>query len=205
MLGICLFGGWLLSQRVGRHVFFGSLSRVAGVNLCRGGPWGLETLCTNLKSLGSTWCFSCRFWEGSLHIISRSPLQHNFVGSPMYGILIKETQVVGFGWFFWVPDVWMASMSEFSTSKRNSPVSPGCVWKCRVPLYPMVLLIIIPMKNCYFIGNINPTFSDKPTENSGRDATLRSPAGDNQLDRREGWNCSATGMIGWIASSDHGD
>ena len=31
------------------------------------------------------------------------------------------------------------------------------------PLYPMVLLIIIPMKNGYFIGNINPTFSDKPT------------------------------------------
>ena len=25
----------------------------------------------------------------------------------------------------------------------------------------MVLLIIIPMKNAYFIGNINPTFSDK--------------------------------------------
>ena len=25
----------------------------------------------------------------------------------------------------------------------------------------MVLLIIIPMKNCYFIGKINPTFSDK--------------------------------------------
>ena len=31
-----------------------------------------------------------------------------------------------------------------------------------VPLNPMVLLIIIPMKNCYFIGNMNPTFSDKP-------------------------------------------
>ena len=30
------------------------------------------------------------------------------------------------------------------------------------PLYPMVLLIIIPMKNGYFIGKINPTFSDKP-------------------------------------------
>ena len=29
------------------------------------------------------------------------------------------------------------------------------------PFYPMVLLIIIPMKNGYFIGNINPTFSDK--------------------------------------------
>ena len=26
----------------------------------------------------------------------------------------------------------------------------------------MVLLIIIPIKNGYFIGNINPTFSDKP-------------------------------------------
>ena len=31
------------------------------------------------------------------------------------------------------------------------------------PLYPMVLLIIIPMKNGYFIGKINPTFSDKQT------------------------------------------
>ena len=30
------------------------------------------------------------------------------------------------------------------------------------PKNPMVLLIIIPMKNGYFIGNINPTFSDKP-------------------------------------------
>ena len=28
----------------------------------------------------------------------------------------------------------------------------------------MVLLIIIPMKNGYFIGNINPTFSDKPIQ-----------------------------------------
>ena len=31
-----------------------------------------------------------------------------------------------------------------------------------VPLNPMVLLIIIPMNNGYFIGNINPTVSDKP-------------------------------------------
>ena len=38
----------------------------------------------------------------------------------------------------------------------------GFVWKCSVPLNPMVLLIIIPMKNGYFIGKINPTFSDKP-------------------------------------------
>ena len=27
-----------------------------------------------------------------------------------------------------------------------------------VPLHPMVLLIIIPMKNGYFIGKINPIF-----------------------------------------------
>ena len=31
-----------------------------------------------------------------------------------------------------------------------------------VPLNPMVFMIIIPMKNGYFIGKINPTFSDKP-------------------------------------------
>ena len=37
----------------------------------------------------------------------------------------------------------------------------GCVWKCCVALNPMVLLIIIPFLNGYFIGNINPTFSDK--------------------------------------------
>ena len=38
-----------------------------------------------------------------------------------------------------------------------------------VPLNPMVLLIMIPMKNGYFIGNINPTFSvtnPNPTKNS---------------------------------------
>ena len=37
----------------------------------------------------------------------------------------------------------------------------GCVWKCCVPLNPMVLLIIIPMKNGYFIGNI-PYFQTNP-------------------------------------------
>ena len=33
----------------------------------------------------------------------------------------------------------------------------------RLNLNPMVLLIIIPMKNGYFIGKINPTFSDTPS------------------------------------------
>ena len=45
---------------------------------------------------------------------------------------------------------------------RSVTVWYGFVWKCCVPLNPMVLLIIIPMKNGYFIGKINPTFSDKP-------------------------------------------
>ena len=48
------------------------------------------------------------------------------------------------------------------------------IWVCLkmscTPLYPMVLLIIIPMKNGYFIGNINPTFSDKPIWSAARDA-----------------------------------
>ena len=37
----------------------------------------------------------------------------------------------------------------------------GFVWKWLVPLKPMVLLIIIPMKNGYFIGNI-PYFQTNP-------------------------------------------
>ena len=37
-----------------------------------------------------------------------------------------------------------------------------CLKMLCTPLYPMVLLIIIPFLNGYFIGNINPTFSDTP-------------------------------------------
>ena len=55
----------------------------------------------------------------------------------------------------WLRSSWLAS--------RRDVLKNGCVWKWLVPLNPMVLLIIIPMKNGYFNGNINPTFSDKPT------------------------------------------
>ena len=41
--------------------------------------------------------------------------------------------------------------------------SYGCVWKWLVPLNPMVLLIIIPFLNGYFIGNI-PYFQTNPYE-----------------------------------------
>ena len=40
----------------------------------------------------------------------------------------------------------------------STQYSSGFVWKCCVPLNPMVLLIIIPMKNGYFIGNIPNIF-----------------------------------------------
>ena len=45
------------------------------------------------------------------------------------------------------------------------PMYLAHIWVCLkivYPLNPMVLLIIIPFLNGYFIGNINPTFSDKP-------------------------------------------
>ena len=44
------------------------------------------------------------------------------------------------------------------------------IWVCLkmlcTPLYPMVLLIIIPIKNGYFIGNI-PYFQTNPNEGKG--------------------------------------
>ena len=48
-----------------------------------------------------------------------------------------------------------------SSPPRFHPNNMG-VSENSVLLNPMVLLIIIPMKNGYFIGKINPTFSDKP-------------------------------------------
>ena len=49
------------------------------------------------------------------------------------------------------------------------------IWVCLkmlcTPLCPMVLLIMIPMNNGHFIGNINPTFSDKPIFESTKQYT----------------------------------
>ena len=82
---------------------------------------------------------SCHLWHDSAKPTPPSP----------------PTEPISLHWF-WPED--------FDLSKPCSNPS-GCVWKCCVPLNPMVLLIIIPMKNGYFIGNINPTFSDKPIRN----------------------------------------
>ena len=38
----------------------------------------------------------------------------------------------------------------------------GCVWKCRVPHCTQWFCWSLSLLNGYFIGNINPTFSDKP-------------------------------------------
>ena len=54
-------------------------------------------------------------------------------------------------------------------------VGNGLIWVClkmlAKPLNPMVLLIIIPMKNGYFIGNI-PYFQTNPFRKLGRSCTL---------------------------------
>ena len=61
---------------------------------------------------------------------------------------------------------WGANGARWHQHEDEPEALPnGCVWKCRVPLNPMdpmVFMIIIPIFNGYFIGNINPTFSDTP-------------------------------------------
>ena len=56
----------------------------------------------------------------------------------------------------------VALQSHCWEAKWNN-VQHGVNWVCLkmlcTPLYPMVLLIIIPFLNGYFIGKINPTFS----------------------------------------------
>ena len=46
-------------------------------------------------------------------------------------------------------------------SENSVPLNP-MVLLIIIPIKTQWLMIIIPMKNGYFIGNINPTFSDKP-------------------------------------------
>ena len=56
-------------------------------------------------------------------------------------------------------NIWLMMVNIWLINMVNLGVSENVVYP--IP-NPMVLLIIIPMKNGYFIGNINPTFSDKP-------------------------------------------
>ena len=65
-----------------------------------------------------------------------------------------------------------------------------------VPLNPMVLLILIPMKNCYFIGKINPTFSDKPRwEFLNQDSRMPVPCC-HLCHVHAPWNPSEVGLLG---------
>ena len=67
------------------------------------------------------------------------------------------------GMIFPFPTEWKVMKNSMVpvTTKQN-PLIWVCLKMLCTPFYPMVLLIIIPFLNGYFIGNINPTFSDKP-------------------------------------------
>ena len=74
----------------------------------------------------------------------------------------KPTNITGgphivWSWWILIFDLGMGQNPGTFCSPQNS----WDLWMF-IPLNPMVLLIIIPMKNGYFIGKINPTFSDKP-------------------------------------------
>ena len=58
------------------------------------------------------------------------------------------------------PSTW-AMPSDSRAPKQPSDPHLG-VSENSVPLNPVWLMIIIPFLTGYFIGNINPTFSDKP-------------------------------------------
>ena len=66
-----------------------------------------------------------------------------------------------------VSSSWMFRQDGAATKRPQCQQGgDGSMWVCLkmlcTPLYPMVLLIILPFLNGYFIGNIKPTFSDKP-------------------------------------------
>ena len=79
--------------------------------------------------------------------------------------------------------VWAPSLRGSGRRKTWSP--NGCVWKCCVPLNPMVLLIIIPFLNGYFIGNI-AYFQTNP---NGKVYCLICPQW-----KRTGWNVQRLGF-----------
>ena len=72
--------------------------------------------------------------------------------------MVMHPSMNGMPLFSWVYKSLVTDWDNFKVSWFYMGVSENSV-----SLNPMVLLIIIPMKNGYFIGNINPTFSDKPT------------------------------------------
>ena len=76
--------------------------------------------------------------------------EENHVASIRCGCLKSMQKSGATHWLWWPVPPWRSFLLGVSENRASTP------------LYPMVLLIIIPMKNGYVIGNINPTFSDKP-------------------------------------------
>ena len=97
---------------------------------------------------------------------------HGFIVKPSFKPMEIPMKLQHVRYFSWWKNPFQRAFSWWHKSHGFKPpfnhqipaMKPpfGCVWKCCVPLNPMVLLIIIPMKNGYFIGKINPTFLDKP-------------------------------------------
>ena len=76
--------------------------------------------------------------------------------------------------------VWFHSDVSFKRWTR----SHGCVWKCCVPLNPLVFMIIIPFLNGYFIGN-TPYFQTNPHCHIARVlSSLSAPLSDDSSDSR---------------------
>ena len=90
-----------------------------------------ETACRH--RMAATWTHPVFLWN-QLHPTAQSPVGGHFQLSltAWYSLIL----------YWYSGTQWDMGLSENSVS-----------------LHPMVLLIIIPMKNGYFIGNINPTFS----------------------------------------------
>ena len=125
-----------------------------------------------LKLPGSRWLAVTKplVWD----CILRSP--YMFDGFPLFvclqmvsGIIFRKLLLFPWKSYVHVSEVPNISAPKLRNVEHMKP--PGYTtlevrWMCLkivYPNYPMVLLIIIPMKNGYFIGNINPTFSDKPS------------------------------------------
>ena len=110
-------------------------------------------------------------WRKSEHKPPQSPGKMQ-VAQRVFPLASHVPHHCGSGRWFWKPKPTFQQLRSFYALAR-APFTPALcfrhhTWKSNigvsensVPLNPMVMLIIIPFLNGYFIGNINPPFSDK--------------------------------------------
>ena len=95
----------------------------------------------------------------------------------------------------YIPPELICSWYQYNPPKKSTSLGI-LIWVClkmlvSTPVYPMVLLIIIPMKNCYFIGNINPTFS----------VTNPFPGWTNETMKQDSASCIGTSLVLGVVES----